>query len=453
MENSYRELTKDIATFTGSNKTPIRVLYDISVLGAGYHSHWARTGVYRVAENIAFGLNSSQEIELLCFLGDRLRQIYESLDYLNSPQSLGSTPIIPHLGDLRYGNQLYEVQKSLYKLFYSNKLPHAKLILKGLIKGVYATEKKIIQLALNLEQNNVSKIDIYHSPFKPIPNAIRNYKKIKHFLTVHDLLPILRPDYFKGNEDSPAIKAINSLDSDSWIICTSNSTRNDLCNYSNSIDPNKVFVTHLAASDHFYPNTNPSVLYSVRRKYRIPDSPYILSLCTLEPRKNIQHIVRCFLKIIEQEKIPDLNLVLVGSKGWNTDDIFEMISGNSEFAERIILTGYVPEEDLAPLYSNALVFVYPSFYEGFGLPALEAMKCGIPVITSNTSSLPEVVEEAGVMLDPKDVDGLCHKLWEIYNQPSLRKIMSQKSLTQAKKFSWEKCVKQTVKAYKVAISS
>jgi glycosyltransferase involved in cell wall biosynthesis len=226
-----------------------------------------------------------------------------------------------------------------------------------------------------------------------------------------------------------------------------------LCNYLPNLDPSKIQVTHLAASDLFYPCSNIEKSSEVRSKYSIPDIPYILSLSTLEPRKNIVHTIRCFLNLIQQEKLSNLTLVLAGTKGWNYDSIFAEISDNSSLKDRVILTGFVADEDLASLYSSALAFVYPSFYEGFGLPPLEAMQCGVPVITSNTSSLPEVVGEAGIMLDPQDSDGLSQSILNLYSQPALRDTMAQQSLSQAQKFSWENCAKQTVAAYKSAISS
>ena len=192
---------------------------------------------------------------------------------------------------------------------------------------------------------------------------------------------------------------------------------------------------------------------SARAKYAIPDAPYVLTLGTLEPRKNIHRVIRCFAKTVLEEKIDDLCLVLVGAKGWSYGEAFEELGRYPSLRKRIVLTGYVDLEDLAPLYSGALSFVYPSFYEGFGLPPLEAMKCGVPVITSNTSSLPEVVGDAGIMVAPTDEDALSHAMLKIFRDSSLRARMSERSLARAALFSWEKCVEETIRAYKIAIDS
>jgi glycosyltransferase involved in cell wall biosynthesis len=165
------------------------------------------------------------------------------------------------------------------------------------------------------------------------------------------------------------------------------------------------------------------------------------------------HTIRTFARMVDQQNIKDLSLVLVGTKGWLYDEIFEELSRNAALKDRIIVTGFAANEDLAALYSGAVAFVYPSLYEGFGLPPLEAMQCGVPVITSNTSSLPEVVGEAGIMVSPTDEDALCQSMLDIYNSDSLQQTMSLKSIEQAKKFSWEKCMRETIDAYKTALKS
>jgi glycosyltransferase involved in cell wall biosynthesis len=143
----------------------------------------------------------------------------------------------------------------------------------------------------------------------------------------------------------------------------------------------------------------------------------------------------------------------VGTKGWDFDKIFQELSNLPTLKERVIITGYVADEDLAALYSGAMAFVYPSFYEGFGLPPLEAMQCGVPVITSNTSSLPEVVGDAGIMVAPTDADALCQSMLNLYASSDLRSKMSFKSIEQAKKFSWQNCTEQTIGAYQLALNS
>lgn len=375
------------------NGQKIKVLYDISILGQSHYDPRARTGVFRVVERVAHGLLASQEIDL-------------SFSAMGSPQIFQAT-------------QNYLQANSKFK------------------------DVPLYQSAESTEA------DLFHSPYYGIPTEVTKGQRL---LTVYDLIPIKYPDFFMQGSAELLKQSLANLKPNDWVICISNSTKNDLCSYT-GINPNRVFVTHLAASpDIFYPCSDPAKIASIGSKYQIPNSPYILSLSTLEPRKNIDQVIRCFAKLVREQNIKDLNLVLVGTKGWNYEKIFAEIDSNTELKNRIILTGYVADEDLAALYSGALVFVYPSLYEGFGLPPLEAMQCGIPAITSNTSSLPEVVGEAGIILDPHDTDGICRSILQIYSNPSLRAAMSQRSLEQAKKFSWEKCIQETIKAYKMALN-
>ena len=145
--------------------------------------------------------------------------------------------------------------------------------------------------------------------------------------------------------------------------------------------------------------------------------------------------------------------MLVGPKGWDYDLIFKATVEAQNISDYVIFTDFVDDEDLSPLYSGAMAFIYLSLYEGFGLPPLEAMQCGAPVITSNTSSLPEVVGDAGKMFDPMDTDGVCQAILDVYSGPELREKMRQRSLERAKLFGWERCTRETIAAYQTALVS
>jgi len=426
------------------------ISYDITTLGMGYYNYLARTGVFRYVENLAYGIRKSRECELLFCTSGSYHNLCMAIDYLKSQPEIQEVNLL--YKSRKYQQIIFNLEQQLNAQI-EQKSATEKLLLKIIRKALSYIGNITESFYQPVDDKNITGIDIYHSPLQPIPKNILKEKHIKKFLSVMDIIPILYPEFFKFREDNSLKEAIAGLDSDSWVLCISQSTKNDLCNYSKLIDPSKAIVTHLAASELFYPCLNPQKQNFVRSKYGIPNAPYILSLSTLEPRKNINHTIRCFINLVEQENINELYLVLVGTKGWSYDKTFAEIYSDSHVKDRVIITGYVADEDLAALYSGAIAFVYPSFYEGFGLPPLEAMQCGIPVITSNTSSLPEVVGDAGIMLDPKDADGLCQNLLELYNKPSLRQSMSQKSLEQSKKFSWEKCTQETISAYKMALSS
>lgn len=424
----------------------MKVLYDISILGMGYYAP-AQTGIFRVVENIAYGLADSKECELNFCSSHSLANLSQVIGYLGASPTFENISLShPHLPKILYKNISDIVRKINVK-------SEAKLTRKVLRTGLYYSLRLLGKTIKPLTPKEFSAVDLFHSPFLPFPDYLKNEGKTQKIITIHDLISIIYPQFFANGEDSLMKKVVHNIGSDDWAICVSNSTKNDFCNYRSDFDPARIFVIHLAASDLFFPCGDDEKIRSVKKKYRVPDGPYILSLNTLEPRKNMAHTIRTFAQMVEQEKIRDLSLVLVGTKGWLYDEIFEELSKIPMLKNRIIVTGFAANEDLAALYSGAVAFVYPSFYEGFGLPPLEAMQCGVPVITSNTSSLPEVVGDAGIMVSPTDGDSLCQSMLDIYKSDSLRKSMSLKSIEQAKKFSWEKCVNETIAAYKTTLKS
>ncbi|MBK1898205.1 glycosyltransferase family 4 protein [Chryseobacterium paridis] len=287
---------------------------------------------------------------------------------------------------------------------------------------------------------------IFHSFYYPINAEIKKYTNLKKVVTIHDLIPILFPDLHFTSTLIERI--IASIGEDGYAICVSENTKKDLLNYAPYLNPNRVFVNLLAASDElFYVCKNEEKFNSIKKKYNLPEK-YFLSVGTLEPRKNVDFVIRNFIKVIKENGIDDLGLVLVGAKGWDYDKIFDEYNNAEELKDKIIITGRVPDEDLASLYSNAHSFYYMSFYEGFGLPPLEAMQCGVATVTSNTSSLPEVVGDVGIMLDPNDDLSLSQTMLDLYQNESLRKAYAEKGLERSKLFSWKKSADGLVDIYK-----
>ena len=422
----------------------MKSIYDISVLGHGFYHPPARTGIFRVIENLAEELVKTRVVSSFTS-GSNLTRFFECSDYLLSNKELQSVPLSNPALD-----------KKLATFFqYVHQITHSKTEKKIKYSSLNWIVRKVVSkfpVEKTINHNELVVADIYHSPFYPIPDYVKKLKKLKKFLTVYDLIPVLYPQFFGKTGKGVMKQVLKSINENVWVTCISHATKNDLCNYLPSLDPSRVFVTHLAASSLFYPCYDLAKIGAVKAKFGIPNGPYLLSLSTLEPRKNVTQTIKCFSRLVEDEALNDLSLVLVGTKGWNFDPIFNAIEANPKICDRIVVTGYVADEYLAPLYSGAMMFVYPSFYEGFGLPPLEAMQCGVPVITSNTSSLPEVVGEAGIMVDPEDGDALRQAMLTIYNSTEVRQKMSADSLAQASKFSWKKCAGQTIDAYKAAIA-
>ena len=162
-------------------------------------------------------------------------------------------------------------------------------------------------------------------------------------------------------------------------------------------------------------------------------------------------LMRAFVRLSEESSL-DAALVMVGPAGWQIAQFMQQLSKARRYRSRILLTGFVPDQDLAALYAGATVFVYPSLYEGFGLPVLEAMQCGTPVITSRTSSMPEVAGDAAVLVDPMDEDALAQVLLNVMSQPELCAELKRRSLAQAARFSWRRCAADTLKIYREAVA-
>lgn len=447
----------------------IRIAYDVSVLGMGYFYQPARTGVFRVVDNVLHVLARTPGVHLTLCATDSIEYHDAARAYVASEPKLASLPFVGPSGNPITSGIRERMQQCFFALDSELRQPNSptQFVRRGdwrpparavtpktVARGVFRQSARVFRRFAGAPDLSALDIHVFHSPFHPIPEAVRAARGLGKVLTVYDLIPILFPWFVESGAMSELLRrALTSIRDDGFALCISESTKRDLCEYLD-LDPTRAIVTHPAAADHlFYPMENDHQLRAVHERYGLPAGPYLLSLCTLEPRKNIDHTIRCFLRVLEQEHLKDLYLVLIGAKGWDYDRIFREIPANSRYRDRIIVTGFVADEDLAAIYSQALAFVYPSFYEGFGLPVLEAMKCRVPVIASNTSAIPEVIGDAGITLDPKDADALCDAIARVYRDRALREGLAARSLARAALFSWEGCVTETVRAYELAVRS
>jgi glycosyltransferase involved in cell wall biosynthesis len=226
-------------------------------------------------------------------------------------------------------------------------------------------------------------------------------------------------------------------------LADSHHTRNDLIERL-SVEPDRITTVHLAAGSVFQEKHNPREVDDTLARHALV-SGYILFVGTLSPRKNVKTILDA-LEMLVAEKWPGPRLVLAGSRGWLADELFESIA-DSPARDRIIhLTG-LSDREMAHLYSAAGVLVIPSFYEGFGLPALEAMHCGCPVVASDRSSLPEVVGEAGILLDPTDTAAWATSIRTVLGDEAVRRRLAALGARQAQRFSWSKTAAATMAVY------
>jgi glycosyltransferase involved in cell wall biosynthesis len=205
----------------------------------------------------------------------------------------------------------------------------------------------------------------------------------------------------------------------------------------------KSWVIHHGKSEAFHPDIQPDQVERVRRKYEL-GTDFALYIGTLEPRKNVARLVGAFMSVAANH--PKLMLVIVGKKGWMYDGIYDAVA-KSGLESRVKFTGFIPEEEKPYFLAGAKVFIYPSLYEGFGIPVLEALACGIPTITSNTSSLPEVAGHAALLVDPTSEEQISSAMQILLLDSSLQERLREESVLQAAKFTWRKTADLTLAAY------
>ncbi|MGB9880388.1 MAG: glycosyltransferase family 4 protein, partial [Anaerolineae bacterium] len=223
------------------------------------------------------------------------------------------------------------------------------------------------------------------------------------------------------------------------LIADSEATKRDLLQHCRT-PPDKVTVIYPGYDPSFAPVEDQARLAAVRQRYGIP-ALYVLYVGTLQPRKNLLGLLDAFAVLAKEDQ--ETHLVLAGKKGW----LYQPLFAHAEqlgLEERVHFIGYVPQEDLPALISGARVFVLPSFYEGFGLPVLEAMACGTPVICSNVASLPEVAGDAAILVDLHNTEQLEQAISQVLTDPSLRHDLTEKGLRRVQHFSWQKCAQQTL---------
>jgi glycosyltransferase involved in cell wall biosynthesis len=231
----------------------------------------------------------------------------------------------------------------------------------------------------------------------------------------------------------------------SRVVADSEATQRDLM-HCYRIPEERIHVVYPGRDESLAPIVEPAALSRVRVRYGLSDS-YLLYVGTLHPRKNLVRLVQAFAVLLRSSfSIPEplssgLQLVLAGQKGWLYDELFAQVR-ELGLAERVVLTGYVPDADLPALLSGALAFVFPSLYEGFGLPVLEAMACATPVVCSNVSSLPEVAGDAALLVDPLDTESLAEAMGRIVTDEGLRGDLVERGFRQIRGFSWRRCARE-----------
>lgn len=287
------------------------------------------------------------------------------------------------------------------------------------------------------------RLDVLHSPdFIPPPGGAR-----RHVITVHDLNFIYYPEFLTPESmryyADQIAWAVHTAD---HISADSHATRHDLIEHLR-VPPDKITTIHLAANPLYAQAVTETAVDQTLAHYRLPRN-FILCVGTLEPRKNIPFLLRAYQELRQRYKI-DVPLVLVGRKGWLYEEIFRTVA-ELDLSDCVYHLEGVTDESLAHLYHAAGVLATPSHYEGFGLPALEALHCGCPVVVSTRGSLPEIAGEAGLTLDVLDEEEWTHTLYRVLTDDQLREEMIRRGYDHAQTFSWQKAAELTRAIYGLA---
>jgi glycosyltransferase involved in cell wall biosynthesis len=474
---------------SGSCSKKLVVFIELSVLGLAELNNLARTGIFFYIRNIVESLSIRDDIRLIPFSGDchLLHNTFSACTKLNLDTSLlHHDPVVKLLFSVAFRfsrNPLRHLPLVRRLLYYCSsafssvavKLYHHRT--RSLIRSLLIDNKQHSSgptlgrstSSHRLVDSLVSKLKNLVYGHLPPKRALVHFthrchewitaphdlnSTLQRIVTSYDLIPHLHPEFCDSVEPGHFNEFLRSIRPTDFVLAISHSTKNDLVNALNYVDHQRVFVTPLAASKGFslYPEyesanvgiTPPTPILQLPSKY-------ILSVATLEPRKNTKLLLEAFAKIHSSIPSTDVSLVLVGGKGWVKDDLASY-SKRLGVSDNVVFTGYLPDEVLPTVYSQALFFVYPSLYEGFGLPVLEAMQCGLPVITSNNSSLAEIATNAALLVDATSCDELTTAIETLLSDSNLRDRLRRAGISRASAYSWTSTATATVKAYNKALA-
>ncbi len=287
----------------------------------------------------------------------------------------------------------------------------------------------------------MGKTDIFHGPCFFIPNHIF----CKSVVTIHDLMFLRHPEYLQPDSIAHFRKITHaSVNRSDAIITVSNSSKNDVVEML-KVPEEKIRVIYNGVASRFRPVKEKAKIEEIKARYGIQGQQYILFTGNIEPKKNIETLIRAYMEL-RNTTIYKYPLLIVGNKEWHFEAVWKVVQ-QLRAEKDIVFTDFVDDEDLPHLYSNAELFVFPSLYEGFGLPVIEAMACGVPVVSSNTTSIPEIANGAAILVDPLNAGEIAGAMYSILSDSKLKSRLVTKGLERAREFSWEKAARETLKLY------
>ena len=402
----------------------LKLIYDASIVVNTTNANWARSGVYFSALNLLKEFAKRDDIELVLYCKtDDKNKAKKFLKDLLKKDFACIFEFVPSKLIIALKRTIEKLPPLISKPFYKANDLRKKL------------KNKSPQKKPNTQNPNEYNA-CYLSAAYDLPARFKHDESIIKYAIAYDVMPLIFPQYYKDSVDGwlQTFKIFNNY------FSISQHTKKDYLKHLEHLKEQNITTALLACDESFKPANNEQINLA-KQKYKIPENTkYIFSLCTLEPRKNLIRTLKTFIEFIKKNNIDDLVFVLGGGH-WEIfiKELEKSIDDLGAYKDKILKIGYVDDKDLAPLYSGALFFVYTSQYEGFGLPPLEAMSCGSAVITSDNSSLPEVVGDAGIMI-AYDSDEAHIKAYEkYYFDENFRKENAKKGLERSGLFSWQKC--------------
>lgn len=435
-----------------ANNKKLSILFDISGIIDGIANNKGN-GIFFASYNILLEMSKQEnmDIKLYCSLDKfcimekalKLDKILTAIPRIDFREFLKIESLIIHFEKLKYENSENNGNK-IVRVFIKTGLNFLKIIKAIILKFKHKQMEEFLK-----------DIDVYFSPFGFIPKEIKQVKHITKFNLIHDIIPLVLKGYKKGLKRSHLGKLLRSINNKDYYFTNSEYTKQDFINYFPFVSEDHVITSYLSTGADYKEITDINLIEEIKLKYKIPSNcKYVFSLCTFEPRKNLIFAIRNFIEFITKNNIDNLIFVLAG---YQVEDFMtkcnKEINDFGKYKDKILKLDYTVSEDISALYSGAEMFVYPSIYEGFGMPILEAMKCGCPVICSNVTSMPEIIGDCGIQINPKNDTDLINAFKKMYFDKDFREQCRKKGLERAKNFSWKKCVETILKTIRKVTSN
>ena len=409
-----------------------KVLFEASILSCFNEKTFGRSGIYFVADELLRQFIKNQEFEIT---------LYCNSEYLNNLRQFAKI----YYPDIKVKSQL----RSPFCRFFAKQISFLQSVKTNsfFIKILKKSLIYVFRFILKIESFityipnffRFDTYDIFFSPFRKAPGFILHNKKIQKYLMIHDFISAKFPSYMgmKKTWMNIAWSGINKRDK---YICISENTKKDLHSLFSFVTEDQIFVNYNGISNRFFESIPKGNEENVLTKYGLKSKTYMFSIGSLVEHKNLKMQIKAFAKFIEQTQNPDFYYVIAGPS-IELNNFLEDLGINKEIQKKYKFIGYLEDDEVPVLYHNALWCSFTSLYEGFGIPAIEAMSASCPLVCSNTTSLPEICMNAALLINPKSEDEHIKAYNKLYTEQSLRDELIEKGLKRSKLFTWENSAK------------